>query len=149
MSFLNWENRMKALCAFLFFFTSLLCGQNPDGKNASLHVTPSWLRGTSDFQRVTSVWYPPTQASEAQSVTTTEWGTVDHPYAFGVSAMMKIPATSFLTLSLSYSFNQRFEEFGATNFTPPYFSQYWSMNGRLHSMSVTMSVYNLFSVYQE
>ncbi|MHB1049191.1 MAG: hypothetical protein ACYC09_03850 [Bacteroidota bacterium] len=140
---------MKLFFSFLILFTVPLFGQNPDGKNASLHVTPSWLRGTSDYQRVTSVWYPPSLANDAQSVATTEWGTVDHPFAFGVSAMMKIPATSYLTLSLSYSFNQRFEEYGATNLKPPYFSQFWSMNGALHSMSVTMSLYNLFSVYQE
>lgn len=140
---------MNRMFFLTFLFISILTAQNPDGKNASLHISPSWLKGTSDYQRVTSVWYPPTQASDAQSVTTTEWGTLEQPYAFGISAMMKIPASSFLTLSLSYSFGQRFDEYGANNPKPPYFSQFWSVNGTMHTMSATISLYNLFSVYQE
>lgn len=140
---------MKKLFFCLCAAVSFLAAQNPDGKNASVHITPSWLWGTSDYQRVTSVWYPPTQASNAQAVTTTDWGTIDHPYAFGISAMMKVPAASFLTVSLSYSFRQHFEEYGKWNTAMPYYSQFWSTSGKLHSVSMTMSVYNLFSLYQE
>ena len=140
---------MRILFFLSFVFISFLAAQNPDGRNASIHITPSWLTGTTDVQRVTSVWYPPTQASDAQSVQTTEWGTIDHPFAFGISAMMKVPAASFLTLSLEYSFRQEFAEYGTWNTKMPYFSQYWSGNGKKHFVSVTMSVYNLFSLYQE
>ncbi|MEW6060320.1 MAG: hypothetical protein AB1600_00125 [Bacteroidota bacterium] len=136
------------------FFLSLLlpvalCAQNPDGKNASLHITPSWLWGQADYQRVTAVWYPPTQASDAQSVQTIDDGILDHPWAFGISTIIKIPTTSFLTVSLSYSFNQNFQEYGTKNQRMPYFSQFWSVNGQLHTFSATLSVYNLFSLYQE
>ncbi|MDD8017865.1 MAG: hypothetical protein PHP42_05795 [Bacteroidota bacterium] len=133
----------------LFMICSFLHAQNPDGQNASLHVTPSWLWGKSDYQRVTSVWYPPTQASDQQTVATTDLGKVDHPFAFGISTLIKVPTTSFLTLSLAYSFNQNFLEYGTKNQKQPYFSQYWSMNGQLHTVSVTFSVYNLFSIYTE
>ncbi|KAB2923806.1 MAG: hypothetical protein F9K22_07995 [Bacteroidetes bacterium] len=140
---------MKKLLLALLAASPFLCAQNPDGRNASLHVTPSWLWGTSDYQRVTGMWYPPTQASDAQTVYTTDLGLVDHPYAFGVNAMLKVPAASFLTMSIAYSFQQHFQEYGTKNAAQPYFSQYWSLNGKLHSVSVTMSVYNLFSLYQD
>lgn len=149
MLFRKPESVMKKICFFLIVILLPLAAQNPDGKNASIHVTPSWLWGTADFQRVTSVWYPPTQASDAQVVQSTDWGTIDHPYAFGISTMMKIPATSFLTLSLSYAFRQEFEEYGRWNPKLPYYSQFWSASGKMHAVSFTMSVYNLFSVYQE
>lgn len=129
--------------------TTMLFAQNPDGKNASLHITPSWLWGQADYQRVTAVWYPPTQASDAQSVQTTDYGILDHPWAFGINTMIKIPASSFLTVSLSYSFNQNFQEYGTKNQKMPYFSQFHSVNGQLHTVSATVSVYNLFSLYQE
>lgn len=133
----------------IFSLPAILFAQNPDGRNVSLHVTPSWLWGTSDYQRVTSVWYPPTQASNAQSVPTYDYGIVDHPFAFGVHTTIKIPTAPFLTLSLSYSFSQNFQEYGTNNETKPYFSQFWSVNGQLHTASVTMSFYNLFSIYKE
>ncbi|MBI2428724.1 MAG: hypothetical protein HYV29_08015 [Ignavibacteriales bacterium] len=134
---------------FFFFLTTVTLAQNPDGKNASLHLSPSWLWGKSDYQRVTSMWYPPTQASDPQTVQTTDLGIVDHPFAFGINTMIKIPTTSNLTFSLSYSFNQYFQEYGTSNEKKPYFSQFWSLNGRLHTVSATVSVYDLFSIYQE
>jgi hypothetical protein len=135
---------------FLFsWMSTILLAQNPDGKNASLHVTPTWLWGRAEYQRVTSIWYPPTQASDAQSVQTAEYGILDHPWAFGINTMIKIPAASFLTVSLAYSFNQNFQEYGTKNQKQPYFSQFWSVNGHLHTVSATVSVYNLFSLYQE
>lgn len=140
---------MKKISLLFLFLSTFLFAQNPDGKNASLHVTPLWMWGKSDYQRVTNVWYPPTQASDMQTVKTTDFGILDHPYAFGINTMIKIPTTSFLTLSLSYSFNQNFQEYGTKNPSQQYFSQFWSVNGRLHSVSATISVYDLFSVYQD
>lgn len=139
---------MKKLPLFLFvMFVGTVFGQNPDGKNVSLHLTPLWMWGSSNFQRVTSVWYPPTQASEAQSVTSTNYGIVNYPYAFGVATQVKIPATANLTLTLGYSYNQKFEEDDRNYKQGNYFSDYNSINGKYQTFSATFSFYNLFSLY--
>ena len=140
---------MKKLIALFFVFTLFSFGQNPDGKNASLHLTPTWHWGKTNFTRATSNWYPPTQASPEQTVKIDDAGIIHNPIAFGFNTMIKIPTTSFLTVSVAYSFSQRFEEFYKSETETKYYSQYWNMNGSMHSMNVTLSVYNLFSVYQE
>lgn len=140
---------MKKLILFLFLGILTAFGQNPDGKNVSLHITPSWLWGQSDFQQITKLWYPPTQVSDEFFVTTQNYGIREYPFAFGVNASVKIPATSFLTLSLAYSYNQKFEEDNSANLLNKYFSQVHSFNGRYHTASFTMSFYNLFSLYVE
>lgn len=135
---------------FLFLVLPImLFAQNPDGKNASLHITPLWNWGSATYIRSTFMWYPPTQASDAQIVGTYDYGTLKHPYAFGIHTSIKIPTTSFLTMNLSYSFNQDFERYGMENERQPYFGQFWSVNGSIHTVSVTISVYNLFSLYVE
>ncbi|MFZ4619973.1 MAG: hypothetical protein ACOYNS_05395 [Bacteroidota bacterium] len=140
---------MKKIFLFLLVGSISVFAQNPDGKNVSLHITPSWLWGKSDFQQITKLWYPPTQVSDEFFVTTHNYGIVDYPFAFGVNASVKIPATSFLTLSLAYSYNQKFEEDNGSNQLNKYFSQIHSVNGRYHTASITMSFYNLFSLYIE
>ena len=140
---------MKKILIVLLFGVISVYGQNPDGKNVSLHVTPSWLWGQSDFQRITRIWYPPTQITDNFFVTTHNYGITNYPFAFGISTSIKIPATSFLTLSLLYSFNQKFEEDNKNNQLNNYFSQIHSVNGRYHTASITISFYNLFSLYIE
>lgn len=139
---------MKNISTLLFFITLFSFGQNPDGKNASLHISPTWLLGTSTFTRSTTIWYPQSQVGPEQSVLSSDAGTIHNPVAFGFNTMIKIPTASFLTVSIAYSYSQRFEEFYKSDTETKYFSQYWNMNGSLHSMNVTLSVYNLFSVYQ-
>lgn len=138
-------NKYLVLICIITFYSY---GQNPDGKFASVHVTPSWMWGTTNFSRATSIWYPPTQASPEQTVISNDSGLLNNPIAFGFNTMFKLPTTSYLTLSLSYSFGQRFEEFNVSDTETKYYSQYWKMNGNIHSMNLTVSVYNLFSVYQ-
>jgi len=132
---------MKTLFALLCIITVCTFSQNPDGKNASLHLTPSWQWGSASIDRNTSVWLPTSLNYEAQYTTNPHAGTMHFPYAFGVHAMMKIPTTSYLTMSISYSLNQRFEE-------DTDYRNYWRMNGNVHRLDFTVSVYNLFSVYQ-
>jgi len=139
---------MKMLSLFLLG-SSLLFAQNPDGKFASFHISPLWTWGSADFSRATTMWYPPTTASPEQSVYSTDAGSLANPLAFGFSSLFKIPATSYLTVSVAYSFNQRFEEFNKSDTETKYYSQYWKINGAVHSVGFTVSVYNLFSVYQE
>ncbi len=141
---------MKKIFIFSVF---VLCftakAQNPDGQNASLHITPLFNWGSANFSRATYLWYPPTQASPEQTTLTNDLGTLKHPYAFGISTTIKIPTTSFLTFDLSYSFNQDFEKYGSENELQKVFGQFWSINGSMHTVSMTISVYNLFSVYQQ
>jgi hypothetical protein len=137
----------KMMSILMFFISSVLLAQNPDGKNVSLHFTPLWLWGSADFQRISSVWYPPTQASDAQSVKSTNYGLVKYPFAFGFHTQIKIPTTSFLTLTLGYSYNQKFEEEDRGFAQSAYYSEYNSVNGMYQSVSATISVYNLFSLY--
>jgi hypothetical protein len=134
---------------FLLLTAAAICfGQNPDGKNASLHLAPVWTWGSADYARSTAVWYPPSQASNEQSVLSYDQGTLSRPFEFGFSSSLKVPATSYLTVGLSYSFRQHFEEFSNSVTETKYFSQYWKTNGFVHSVGFTVSVYNLFSVYQ-
>lgn len=134
---------------FLFCISSLvLFGQNPDGKFASVHLSPAWMWGSTNYSRTTINWYPPTQASPEQSFPINDAGQLKNPIAFGFQTMIKIPTTSYLTVSLGYSFDQRFEEFNKSDTETKYYAQYWKMNGTVHSMNVTLSIYNLFSVYQ-
>jgi hypothetical protein len=139
---------MKKLLFVLLFSTAALYGQNPDGKFASLHLSPSWMWGSVNYSRTTSMWYPPTQSSPEQSIQNNDAGALNFPISFGINSQIKIPATSFLTVSLMYSFSQRFEEFSKSDSETKYFSQYCKQNGNIHSFGFTMSVYNLFSVYQ-
>jgi hypothetical protein len=141
---------MKKLHLFLFIIcVGTVSAQNPDGKNVSLHLTPVWMWGSSKFNRVTSVWYPPTQASDAQSVTSKNYGIADYALGFGISTEVRIPTTSFLTVTLGYSYNPRFEEEKANPAfkESAYYTEYNSINGGLHTVSATLSIYNLFSLY--
>lgn len=132
---------MKQSLVLLFLVSVAAFGQNPDGKNSSLHVTPSWYWGNASIDRNTTIFLPSTQSYPSQYTTNPHSGTMTFPYAFGVAAALKVPTTSYLTLSLSYAFNQRFEEDADTQ-------NYWRINGTMHKVDVTVSVYNLFSVYQ-
>jgi len=141
---------MKQLHLFLIFiFAGTLSAQNPDGKNVSLHLTPVWMWGSSKFNRVTTVWYPQSYISDAQSVTSTNYGIADNTIGFGIATQIKIPTTSFLTITLGYSYSPRFEEEKPNpSFTEsPYYTEYNSINGRFHTVSATLSIYNLFSLY--
>lgn len=138
---------MKILSILLLTVTMFTSAQNPDGKNASLHLTPVWSWGSADFNRSTTLWFPPTQASPEQSFSVSDAGNVTQPLSFGIHSTMKIPTASFLTLCISYSFAQRFEEFNKSETETKYYAQYWKINGTVHTVSVTASVYNLFSVY--
>ncbi len=148
MWFPNLRNRMKTLLISFCVTTVIAFGQNPDGKFASLHLTPSWAWGSTDYSRTTSLWFPPTQASPEQSFPVYDAGQIKYPIAFGFHSSIKIPAASYLTVSLGYSFDQRFEEFNKSENESKYYAQYWKMNGSMHAMNITVSVYNLFSVYQ-
>lgn len=139
---------MKTFGLLLCLVTPLLFAQNPDGKFASLQLSPSWMWGSTNFSRTTSLWFPPTQASPEQSFPVADQGTIDNPIAFGFHTAIKIPTTSYLTVSIGYSFDQRFEEFNKSDTETKYYAQYWKMNGQMHTMNLTVSVYNLFSVYQ-
>jgi len=131
---------MKMISLFLVA-SSILFAQNPDGKNASLHLTPSWQWGNTAIDRNTTVWLPASMSYESQYTTNQYSGTIHYPYAFGIHALLKMPTTSFLTMSLSYSLNQRFEE-------DTDYRHYWRLNGNIHKIDFTVSMYNLFTVYQ-
>jgi hypothetical protein len=132
---------MKIYIVIFFVFIAVsLKAQNPDGKYASVHVTPAWLWGDANYSRNISIWYPESMSYPAQTIVNKESGPMQFPYAYGVSVLLKVPTASYLTMSISYSFNQRFEEIKD-------YAHYWSVNGRIHQVSVTASVYNLFSVY--
>jgi len=148
MLYPNHGVSMKQILSLLFIISIAAFGQNPDGQFASLHVSPLWTWGSVDYSRATAIWYPPTTASPEQTVYSTDAGSLSNPIAFGFNTLFKVPATSYLTLSVSYSFNQRFEEFNKSDTETKYFYQYWKMNGVVHSMGFTVSVYNLFSIYQ-
>lgn len=138
---------MKHFLLF-FLFSSVLFAQNPDGKNVSLHFTPSWGWGKVDFQRTARVWYPPTQISDEFFVTTENYGVTKFPLAFGMQTVVKVPTASYLTLTLCYAFQQKFMEDDAGNTLNKYYYTIHSINGGYHSVSMTVSLYNLFSVYQ-
>lgn len=133
---------MKILLITIATMIGIAFGQNPDGKNSSLHVTPSWYWGSASIDKNTTIFLPSTQSYPSQYTTNPHYGTLDFPYAFGIAAALKVPTTSYLTVSLSYAFNQRFEE-------DANYQNYWRISGSMHKLDVTLSVYNLFSVYQE
>ncbi|MDP1678216.1 MAG: hypothetical protein Q8L88_15270 [Bacteroidota bacterium] len=139
---------MKKICLMLLF-SSILVAQNPDGKNISLHVTPVWEWGKSDFERTTRVQYDVYTQIDSYSyhVTSVNYGLLKYPLAFGIHTQIKIPTTSFLTLTFNYSYNQRFEEEDRSHRQTNYFSEYNSVNGMYQTVSATISVYNLFSLY--
>jgi hypothetical protein len=132
---------MKQFLPLLFIISFTALAQNPDGKMSSLHITPSWYWGNANIDKNTTIFLPSTQSYPSQYTTNPHSGTMSFPFAFGVAAALKIPTTSYLTLSLSYAFNQRFEEDANTQ-------NYWRINGMMHKVDVTVSVYNLFSLYQ-
>ena len=126
--------------SFLIILPITLWAQNPDGKYASLHITPSVQWGSSDFFRNYAVWYPASLSYDEQTVVYKDTGAINYPRAFGIDVLLKIPTSSYLTISIAYSYAQRFEEDNV-------YAQYWSINGRMHKISLTASIYNLFSVY--
>jgi len=133
----------KIAFVLMVLFCGSLKAQNPDGRNASLHFTPSVQWGNANYDRYSPVFYPPTQISNSYFVTVRDTGAVKYPSMFGIDVILKIPTASFLTVSVSYSYAQLFEEINQLQ-TSYY---YWSVKGNIHTISVTASVYNLFSVY--
>ena len=130
----------------------LLCGvgslyaQNPDGRGASLHITPSWLWGNANYDRYAPILVPQTQVTDSYFTTVRDTGTTRYPAAFGLDVMLKIPTASYLTVSVTYSYSQLFEEI----YTPLHVDNafyYWSLKGAHHKISFTASIYNLFSIY--
>lgn len=136
------------LMAILFICSSVFA-QNPDGKNVSLHLTPVWNWGSANYSSTTNVYYPEQYQLPAQTISSNNKGTAEYPFAFGINALVKIPTFSFLTVSVSYSYNQKFEQNNKFSIQSDYFSHLYSINGAIHSVSATISVYNLFSIYQE
>ena len=124
------------LCCLLCLSAGFVYGQNPDGHSASLHITPSWFFGSGTFEKNTQI--PSLPYSDPFVVQDT--GARNYPTSFGINLMLKIPTASYLTLSVSYSFNQYFEE-------DRKYEHYWYLDSKLHKISVTASIYNLFSVY--
>jgi hypothetical protein len=133
----------KAVLVLMVLFCGSLRAQNPDGRSASLHVSPSVLWGSADYERYAPVFIPQTQVTNSYFTTLRDSGVVQYPSAFGIDVMLKIPTASYLTLSVSYSYTQRFEEINELQHA--YY--YWSLKGNTHRISVTASIYNLFSVY--
>jgi hypothetical protein len=135
-----------SIVAFLLCCAGSLYAQNPDGHSASLHITPSWLWGTADYDRYTPLLVPQTQVTSSYFTTVRDTGTTRYPASFGIDVMLKIPTASYLTMSVSYSYSQLFEEI----YTPLNIDNaiyYWSLKGARHKISVTASIYNLFSIY--
>ena len=136
----------KIIVLAILLIPSLLIAQNPDGKSASLHISPSWLWGKADYDRYAPYLVPQTQVSSSYFQTIRDLGTIKYPYAFSIDVMLKIPTASFLTMSITYSFYQRFEEiYTPYNVNNAFY--YWSVKGGLHKVAFTASIYNLFSVY--
>jgi hypothetical protein len=138
---------MKKIVVLLtVFFCGSLYAQNPDGRSASLHITPSALWGNAAYDRYAPIFYPPTQVTDGIFKTVRDTGSIQYPSAFGIDVMLRIPTASFLTVSVSYSYSQRFEEiYTPLNVDNAFY--YWSIKGALHKISVTASFYNLFSIY--
>ena len=134
---------------FLFFvFSSMIFAQNPDGKNISLHLSPAWQWGNADYSSRGYLFYPAGAINEEQTVPVVNAGTLEYPYMFGFHTLVKIPTYSFLTVSISYSFNQQFEQYSKDYIQDKEFSNYWKINGKLHSIGATISIYNILSIYQ-
>ncbi len=137
---------------YFFFFTifaASLFAQNPDGKNVSLHLTPIWHWGSSQYSTTTLVYYPEQMQLPSQVVSSYNKGILENPFAFGMYAQIKIPAFSFLTVSVAYSYDQKFEQYSKYSLQSEYFSHFYKINGAIHTISATLSIYNLFSIYQE
>jgi hypothetical protein len=125
-----------------------LKAQNPDGHGVSLHVSPSWGWGNAMYDRVAPIRIPQTQITDGYFESFRDTGTVQYPTSFGIDMMLKIPIASFLTVGVSYSYSQRFEELYTVVATNPKYAWYgWSLNGQMHRVGFTVSFYNLFSVY--
>lgn len=133
----------KIVVVLMVLFCGSLRAQNPDGRSASVHITPSVQWGNANYDRYAPIFYPPTQISDSYFVTVRDTGVVKYPSIFGLDVMLKIPTASYLTVSVSYSYAQRFEEINELQ-TSYY---YWSLKGNTHKITVTASIYNLFSVY--
>jgi hypothetical protein len=134
------------LIAFLFFSSGSLYAQNPDGHSASLHITPSWLWGTADYDRYAPLLVPQTQVTPSSFTTVRDTGTTRYPATFGIDVLLKIPTASYLTVSVAYSYSQLFEEiYTPLNVDNAFY--YWSLKGAHYKISVTASIYNLFSIY--
>jgi hypothetical protein len=134
------------LVAFLLFSAGSLYAQNPDGHSASLHITPSWLWGTADYDRYAPYYIPATQVTDPRWQMIRDTGTTWYPAEFGIDLMLKIPTASYLTVSVVYSYSQLFEEINTPlNVDNAFY--YWSLKGFHHKISVTASIYNLFSIY--
>jgi len=73
-------------------------------------------------------------------------GSTRYPAAFGIDVMLRIPTASYLTVSVAYSYSQLFEEiYTPLNVNNAFY--YWSLKGSRHKISLTASIYNLFSIY--
>jgi hypothetical protein len=136
----------KTIIVFLLFLCVSAMAQNPDGQSASLHITPSLFWGNSNYDRYAPILVPQTQVTSSYFQTIRDTGTVRYPSAFGIDVMLKIPTASFLTLSISYSYSQCFEEI-YTPYSIDNVYYYWSVKGNVHKISATASIYNLFSIY--
>lgn len=135
----------RILIVLTVLFCGLLKAQNPDGRNASLHITPSWLLGNADYERITPTIIP--QGIGYINANIRDAGVVKYPAAFSLDLMLKVPMASFLSVSFSYSFLQRFEEINTPISSVDNTFYYWSLKGSHHRISVTASIYNVFSVY--
>ncbi|RPI05770.1 MAG: hypothetical protein EHM64_05395 [Ignavibacteriae bacterium] len=134
------------LILLLVCSTGTLYAQNPDGHGASLHITPSLLWGTANYDRYAPLLVPQTQVTPSYFTTVRDTGIVHYPSAFGIDVMLKIPAASSLTVNVAYSYSQLFEEINTPlNVNNAFY--YWSLKGARHKISVTASIYNLFSIY--
>lgn len=138
----------KKIILLLIFTASFASAQNPDGKNVSLHLTPVWNWGDANYSQSTNVYYPNGLGS-VESILSEEKGLVKYPLMFGLHTQIKIPTTSYLTFTVSYAYDQKFGELSNVTEISQYFYQYWKLNGKIHTLSITVSLYNLFSVYQE
>jgi hypothetical protein len=137
---------MKHFIVVLFLCSAgTLCAQNPDGHGASLHITPSILWGTANYDRYAPLLVPQTQVTDSYFTTVRDTGTVKYPTAFGIDVMLKIPTASYLTVNVAYSYSQVFEEINTPLVNNVFY--YWSLKGAHHKISVTASIYNLFSIY--
>ncbi|KAF0138163.1 MAG: hypothetical protein FD122_3854 [Stygiobacter sp.] len=110
---------IKKIFALLFVAASISFAQNPDGKNVSLHLTPVWNWGNAKYNSTSYIFYPEQYQFPAQTLSANNRGTVEYPIAFGIHALVKMPTFSFLTVSVSYTYNQKFEQnnkFSTLNF---------------------------------
>jgi hypothetical protein len=139
---------MKKILLLVLVAVGLLKAQNPDGHGVSIHVSPSWDWGNAYYDRVVPIRIPQTQISDGYFENFRDTGAVQYPTSFGIDMLLKVPVSSFLTFSVSYSYSQRFEDLYTLVATDPKNVWYgWSLNGKMHRVGFTVSFYNLFSVY--